>query len=313
MSNQKYKDILVHDHGQFPLELEGIKPKSGKDIIPGVKAAHVLTVDETKQKGFFSVDCTWLWSGGAKEPVGVPHKHDFDHIIGIAGGNAGDPQDLGGEITVWLDGRPEKIVRNSLIFIPAGVVHGPYLFTKIERPVFFVSIANKGTFTRTVTAQVKPERERKYSIIDYLKKKDFTVAATGANAPPPPAQPKTSDSCRILHVEDDIVKGAFYVDFVWVFKGTGGAPASEHDHEWPELLAMVSANPDNPFTMDGEQYITLGDETYTTSKSTLICIPERTKHCPWGYRDIKKPSLIFSAGPSGRYTGSHRTEEEKQF
>jgi hypothetical protein len=312
MTKQKYANILVHEHGKFPLELAGKTNKAGKNIIPGVKATHVLTVDETSQKGFFSVDCTWLWSGAAKEPVGVPHKHDFDHIIGIAGGNAKDPQDLGGEITVWLDGRPEKIVRNTLIVVPAGVVHGPYLFTKIERPVFFVSIANKGTFSRTVVNQVaKPERERKYSIVDYLKKKDFTVAATNEKAPAPP--PGKSDGCRILHVEDDIVKGAFYVDFVWVFKGTGGAPVGEHDHEWPELLAMLGADPDNPYDNGGEMYITLGNETYSSHKSTLVCIPEKTKHCPWGFRDIVKPSLIFSAGPSGMYTGSHKTEAEKKF
>jgi hypothetical protein len=307
MAKMKYSNFLVQKPGAFPLELRGKTAKTGKDIVPGVKATHVLTADETVQKGFFSVDCTWLWSGAAKEPVGVPHKHSFDHIIGIAGGHKDDPQDLGGEITVWLDGRPEKIVRNSLVFIPAGVVHGPYLFTRVDRPIFFVSVANKGTFTRAVVKQVaKPERERKYAIVDYLKKKDFSVAATGEKAPPPPPAPRTSDGCRILHIEDDIVKGSFYVDFVWIFKGTGAAPASAHDHEWPEVLAMLGADQDKPFDNGGEMYITLGDETHTTTKSTLICIPEHIMHCPWGFRDIKTPSLIFSAGPSAMYTGSHK-------
>lgn len=312
MDKQNYARYLVQEHGDFPLELAGRTPGKGKDIIPGVKVKNVLRVDETKQEGFFSVDCTWMYSGAAKGPAGVPHKHDFDHIIGIAGGHKDDPQDLGGEITVWLDGRPEKIVRNSLVFVPAGVVHGPYLFTRVDRPIFFVSIANKGTFTRTVVEQVAtPERERKYAIVDYLKKKDFTVAGTGDGAPPLPAVPKHSDGCRIMHIEDDIVKGSFYVDFVWEFSGTGGAPAHAHDHEWPELLAMLGSDPDHPYDNGGEQYITLGDETLTTSKSTLICIPPHVKHCPWGFRDVKHPSMIFSAGPSGMYTGSHKKEVEK--
>jgi hypothetical protein len=54
--------------------------------------------------------------------------------------------------------------------------------------------------------------------------------------------------------------------------------------------------------------IVLEDETHYTEKSTLVCIPKQTKHCPWLFHDIKRPTLVFSAGPQGMYSGSHKKE-----
>ncbi len=123
---------------------------------------------------------------------------------------------------------------------------------------------------------------------------------------PPPPRPSTVKSARILHIEDDMVKGSFYVDFVWIWEGTGGAPAPEHTHEWPELIAMAGADSAHPHDLGGEMSIVLGGEYHPTTKSTLVCIPKRTKHCPWEFHDIKKPTLVFSAGPQGMYSGSHK-------
>ena len=103
-----------------------------------------------------------------------------------------------------------------------------------------------------------------------------------------------------------MVPDSFYVDFVWIFEGTGGAPAPEHTHEWPELIAWAGADPSRPRHVGGEMSIVLGDETYSTDKSTLVCIPAGTKHCPWLWHDIKTPNFNFSAGPQGMYSGSHK-------
>ena len=144
MAKLKYAKCLVNKPGPFPLELQGKAGITAKELIPGIKATHLMTTDEGVQKGFFSVDCTWLWSGAAREPVGEAHTHNFSHVIGFIGGHPADPQDLGGEITVWLDGNKESLTRNCLIFIPAGVVHGPILFSKVNRPIFFVTLAMTG-------------------------------------------------------------------------------------------------------------------------------------------------------------------------
>lgn len=298
MAKTKYGDCLVHKPGPVILELNC---KS----IPGVKATHLMSADESVQKGFFTVDCSWLWSGTARGPVGESHTHDFSQVIGFIGGHPGDPQDLAGEISIWLGGNKETRTRNCLIFVPAGVAHGPLLFTKVTRPVFFITIAMIGKYDwKKVTAPARP-KEKKYTIMDHTKER-FTVAGGKGVGPPPRPPGSTVKSNRILHIEDDMVPGSFYVDFVWIWEGTGGAPAPEHTHEWPELIAFAGADPDNPRNIGGRMSIVLGDETHYTDLSTLVCIPKETKHCPWLFHDIRRPTLVFSAGPQGMYTGSHK-------
>ena len=306
MAKLKYANCLVQKPGPFPPELQG--KSKGNELIPGVKATHLMTADESVLDGFFFVDCTWLWSGAAKEPVGEPHTHDFSHVLGFIGGHPDDPQDIGGEITIWLDGHKETITRNALIFVPAGVVHGPILFNKIGRRVFFITIAMTGKYKRKLAAAPKkPATEKRYTIMDHTKER-FSVGGDFKEAPPPP-RPSTTKGARILHIEDDMVPGSFYVDFVWIWSGTGGAPAPEHTHEWPELIAMAGADPAYPHDLGGEMSIVLGDEYHPTTKSTLVCIPKGLKHCPWEFHDIKRPTLVFSAGPQGMYSGSHKKEK----
>jgi hypothetical protein len=172
--------------------------------------------------------------------------------------------------------------------------------------VFFTTIAMTGKYTHKSASQVaRPSQKKPYSIVDRTTKWP-PVAGGKPMPPPPPPRKSTTKGGRILHMEDDIVPGSFYVDFIWIWSGTGGAPAPEHTHDWPELLAMAGADPAHPYDIGGEMSVVLGDEYHATTKSTLVCIPAGLKHCPWEFHDIKTHALVFSAGPQGIYTGSHK-------
>jgi hypothetical protein len=314
MAELKYSKYIITEPKPFPPELikkfeaEHARRKST------VKSTRLMSVDDEIVKDFFYVDCNWLWSGSAEDTAEEPHAHDFDEVIGFVGSNREDPHDLGGKITIWLDGKEEVLTKSCLIFVPAGVEHCPILFNRIDRPVFFVTISpikkytRKAEETKATPAPNNPSTPR-YTIIDHTKER-FTVAASGGSTPPPPRDPRLK-STRILHLEDDMAKGSFYVDFVWIWEGTGQAPAPEHNHEWPELIAMAGCDPAHPHDLGGKFSIVLGDETHVMTKSSLVCIPKGLNHCPWKFIDIKKPTLIFTAGPQGTYTGSHKKENVK--
>jgi len=229
MAKLKYADCLVNKPGDYPDELKG-KAGTAKDPVPGVKATHLITATDKVMKDYFYVDTTWLWSGAAKEPVGEPHTHDYSQVVGLIGGRPGADQDLDGEITVWLDGHKEVFTRNHLIFIPAGVVHGPFMFNKINHPVLFLVIAMTGQYSRKPASQPsKPAAKKRYSLMDHTKER-FSVGGDFKEAAPPKT-PSTTKGARVLHIEDDMIPDSFYVDVVKIYSGTGGAPAPEHVHE----------------------------------------------------------------------------------
>jgi hypothetical protein len=312
MTELKYSKYIITEPKPWPRELEEEMKAEHEKRKSTVKSTHLMSVDNEIVEGFFYVDCNWLWSGSAQDTSEEPHSHDFDEVIGFVGSNRDDPHDLGGEITIWLDGNKEVLHRSSLIFVPAGIRHCPILFNRIEKPIFFVTISPMGKYSRenegeSNTKTTGDKGEPKYTIIDRTKER-FTVAASGGETPSPPPRDPRLKSARILHLEDDMAKGAFYVDFVWIYEGTGAAPAPEHSHEWPELIAMAGCDPEHPRDLGGPMSIVLGDETHVITKSSLVCIPKGLKHCPWKFLDIRKPTLVFTAGPSGMYTGTHKKD-----
>ena len=309
-SNLKYRDNIITDALPWPAE---VKQNGAADLenLKDIRYTHLMNVDANRVEDFFCVDCYWLWEGASETPVEVPHTHDFGEAICFVGTKEDDPYDLGGEITIWLDDDKQVIKRTSLIYLPPGTRHGPIVFNRIERPVFFVTISPTGIYRRSavgdaaVSTALKDDDKPRYTIISHTKEKT-PVTNDVENMPPPPPPGSKNRGSRILHLEDDMAAGSFYVDFVWIYEGTGAAPAPPHDHEWPEMLAMAGCDPENPHEIGGTMTIDLEGDVYESTKSNMVCIPARVMHCPWKFINIKKPTLIFTASPSALYYSSNK-------
>lgn len=308
MGKMKYTDRIITDAIPVPPEVTQNRSADLQNL-QDIKYTHLMNVDARRLEDFFYVDCYWLWQGASSTRVEIPHTHNFDEVIGFVGTSENDPYDLGGEITIWLDNDKHILKRTSLIFLPAGTRHCPVQFNRIERPVFFVMISPGGNYSRSAvgdsavsTAPKKGDSPR-YTIISRTKERP-TTPSNGSGTPPPPKS--NLRGSRVLHLEDDMASGAFYVDFVWIYEGNGGAPAPQHNHDWPELIAMAGCDSEHPYDLGGKMTIDIEGEVHEMTKSSLVCIPARVDHCPWKFINITRPTLVFTAGPSAIYTGSHR-------
>jgi hypothetical protein len=70
------------------------------------------------------------------------HTHDRDQFLIFAGGNPMNVRDFGAEIELYLGKEGEKHIINTpaLVHIPAGLWHGPLIYTRIDRPIEFLDI-----------------------------------------------------------------------------------------------------------------------------------------------------------------------------
>ena len=308
-SNLKYQNNIITDALPWPAE---VKQNGAADLenLKDIRYTHLMNVDANRVEDFFCVDCYWLWEGASETPVEVPHTHDFGEAICFVGTNEDDPYDLGGEITIWLDDDKQVIKRTSLIYLPPGTRHGPIVFNRIERPVFFVTISPTGIYRRSavgdaaVSTALKDGDKPRYTIISHSKEQ--TPETINGEKVTPPAVAGDARGSHLLHLEDDMAAGSFYLDFVWIYEGTGYIPTQPHDHEWPELLAITGCDSEHPYDIGGKTTIELDGEIYESTKSNMVCLPARVTHCPWKFIDIKKPTLIFTTSPSGTYYSSNK-------
>jgi hypothetical protein len=73
-------------------------------------------------------------------PFHGPHQHPNGEFLAYFGTDPKNPTDLGGQITIYMGEEMEKhtFTKSTLVFIPAGVVHCPIVYDRIDRPILFV-------------------------------------------------------------------------------------------------------------------------------------------------------------------------------
>jgi hypothetical protein len=135
MSETKYGKYINRDCYSIP-------PKP--DMIPIYSTRQIAGWGA----GNFSIDC-----GYTTKPhvlLDKPHSHAFDQYLCFFGTNPDDRKDFGAEVELCLGEEHEKHIINSptVVWIAAGLIHGPVEWTKVTKPALFVDIAMTNNYAR---------------------------------------------------------------------------------------------------------------------------------------------------------------------
>lgn len=78
----------------------------------------------------------------------IPHAHDFDEFLCFMGGNLEDIFDFDATIELSMGEEEEVclIEQATVVYIPAGLVHTPLTFKRIDKPVLFHPITLKSDY-----------------------------------------------------------------------------------------------------------------------------------------------------------------------
>jgi len=124
-----------------------------------------------------------------------------------------------------------------------------------------------------------------------------------------PAAPRVwvSDrAARVMFLDNEVLKGAFYVECVWIYKQSEGKGPPAHTHDFDEVIAFFGSNQKDPFDLGAEVEFWLGDEKHILTKSCVVFVPKGLKHCPLIFRRVDAPIFHFTTGPSSMYTGEKK-------
>lgn len=106
---------------------------------------------------------------------------------------------------------------------------------------------------------------------------------------------------RLLWLDGEMLKGAFYMDFVWYHQASDGGPGP-HTHDFDEVLGFIGSNPRDPQDLGGEMEMWLEDEKYILKNTCLVFVPRGMRHCPMIARKVTRSFVHFSAGNGSEYT-----------
>lgn len=135
MEKTKYGKYFISGFGE-----PGYDIPWGRTLKPEDETS-LLRIDAEVFKGInFFARCSWFWPSIVDNTLEnrstTPHSHTYDEIIGMVGTNPDDPTDLCGEIEIIMDGESHIITKSSMVYIPAGLEHGPFRELKVDRPIF---------------------------------------------------------------------------------------------------------------------------------------------------------------------------------
>ncbi len=93
------------------------------------------------------VGFNWIWGIPDQNPYVLEHSCDYAEVFLFVGGDPNNPEDLGGEVEICVDGQPLTFSTTSALFIPREVKHGPLTQKKVDKPhMEMVIILGGGTY-----------------------------------------------------------------------------------------------------------------------------------------------------------------------
>jgi hypothetical protein len=132
--NVKAKPIENIKHGKYIVEL-----KPGFSLYKQITAPQIGAFGAKDLNGAnFSLGYSYL-----TEPfmmVEESHKHDFDQVIFLLGGDPANITDFDGEMVFGLAGKLNSITYPACVYIPKGTMHGPLNIKRVTKPLMFIDI-----------------------------------------------------------------------------------------------------------------------------------------------------------------------------
>ena len=110
-------------------------------------------------------------------------------------------------------------------------------------------------------------------------------------------------STRVMYLDSEVIKGAFYVEchWFWPTEQKDTSSPDPHTHEWDEVIAFFGSDRANLQDLGAEIELWIDGEQNLINESFLAFIPAGIVHCPLNILSITKPVFHFAVGQGKQY------------
>jgi len=115
---------------------------------PEGSLSRLVWIDGAKLEGAPYLEALWYhMTNGEGGPE--THIHDFDELIGFMGGDAANPKELHGTVSIFLDGETVTFDKSCVMYIPRGMTHSPIKILHLDDSIIHFSGGNGGSYVKT--------------------------------------------------------------------------------------------------------------------------------------------------------------------
>ncbi len=140
MAELEYEKYIVKGRPPMPVPRVGRPSFEGFDErVERPKLHPLMALSPRMIEGAIIVICQWIFAGEEPGKQGA-HTHPYDEIIGFAGTNPEDPNDLGGEAELWMANEQYFINNSFMVYVPRDLKHCPLIIRNIKRNIFHFDI-----------------------------------------------------------------------------------------------------------------------------------------------------------------------------
>ena len=104
------------------------------------------------------IEVSWIYDVPSPNPYVLEHAHNFDEIVMHIGSDPQNPEALGADMQIEVEGQPLAFDRTMALFLPKGTRHGPLTWQKVTRPHIEMTIMlGCGDFAKAMPGKSAPK------------------------------------------------------------------------------------------------------------------------------------------------------------
>ena len=132
-----FKDNVVTKYAP----IDGFLPPAPEGFL-----TRLLWIDGLKLDGAPYMEAVRFHTSNDEGPE--THAHEFDELIGFLGLDPEAPDELHGDLSLFIDGKTVEFSNSCVAYIPRGVMHSPILVPRLDSSIIHFSGGNGGDYAR---------------------------------------------------------------------------------------------------------------------------------------------------------------------
>ena len=228
------------------------------------------------------------WFYGPDDPKKAAHSHNIGEVVAYFGSDWEHPDDLGGQVTIYMNGEKHVFTKSFMMYAPVGIAHCPYTIDRADRP-FYHTAFPVGHFIKSerfpempVDAEVSADPKYNYCFVDEMK---------GRKAP------LADGEVPILHLDSSFCQYAPELELTWFTKASEKPIIAEQILDRDRLFLFMGSDSKNALELHASIDITLDGEKVTIDKPSYLFVPKNTKLGPVYITELKQPIMVNWISP----------------